>query len=215
MPQPTAAVLDQHFEMVEVRTLVTHPRNPNEGDYGAIQESVETNGFWGALVVQRSTRYVLVGNHRLVVARDAGITHVPVLWVDVDDTQALRILTGDNRTARLGSDKTDLLTEILIELAMSPTGLAGTGYDGDDLDAMMAELNHTLEDAAAKEAKATPIEVTITCSADDDQRRLIEVIAETGLSASRVTVACASLDEQKVLSGRLVDLGYSVKTKGG
>jgi hypothetical protein len=215
MPQPTAAVLDQHFEMVEVRTLVTHPRNPNEGDYGAIQESVETNGFWGALVVQRSTRYVLVGNHRLVVARDAGITHVPVLWVDVDDTQALRILTGDNRTARLGSDKTDLLTEILIELAMSPTGLAGTGYDGDDLDAMMAELNQTLEAAAAKEAKATPIEVVISCDASTEGHALWDDIGDCGAVPSKVTVTCDSADQQRELLARLSTRGYAVKGKGG
>lgn len=133
-------ILNQTVATVAADALKTHPRNANQGDVGAIHESIVTNGFWGTIVAQRSTGYVLAGNHRLMAARQAGATEVPVAWVDVDDEAALRILLADNRTTRLGQDDPNVLATLLQELAVSDAGLAGTGYDGDDLDALIQGL---------------------------------------------------------------------------
>jgi len=130
---------DGASEMVPVGKLKLHPRNVNQGDLGRIDESVEENGFYGALVVQKSTGHVLVGNHRLKAARAKKIKQVPVIYVDVDDDRAMRILLADNRTARLGYDDEAALKDVLTEMATT-TGLQGTGYDGDDLDELIAKL---------------------------------------------------------------------------
>jgi hypothetical protein len=118
-------ILNQTVETVAVTDLKTHPRNVNQGDLGAIHESITANGFWGTIVAQRSTGYVLAGNHRLMAAQQAGATEVPVAWVDVDDEAALRILLADNRTTRLGQDDPNVLAELLQELAASDAGLTG------------------------------------------------------------------------------------------
>ena len=128
------------FEMVAIERLIPHERNVNNGDFGAIHESIEANGFFGALVVQKSTRRILAGNHRFAVAQKMGYSQLPVTWVDVDDDAALRILLADNRTGRLGSDNPNALAELLAELAGTDKGLSGTGFDGDDLDALISEL---------------------------------------------------------------------------
>ena len=65
------------YEMVPVGRLKVHPRNPRQGDVGAICESIQTNQFFGALVVQRSTCHVLAGNHRLLAAKQIGMVEVP------------------------------------------------------------------------------------------------------------------------------------------
>jgi DNA modification methylase len=106
---------------------------------GAILESINENGFYGSIVAQRSTGFILAGNHRYQAALQAGASEVPVTWVDVDDARALRILLADNRTTRLGHDNEQALAELLKELA-DDGGLAGTGYDGDDLDELLKEL---------------------------------------------------------------------------
>lgn len=64
---------------------------------------------------------------------------MPVIWVDVDDETAVRVLLADNRTNDVASYDNAVLAEILAELAAGP-GLEGTGYDGDDLDALIADL---------------------------------------------------------------------------
>jgi len=128
------------FEMVPIGRLKPAPYNPNNGDFGAIHESIVSNGFFGALVVNRRTQHVLAGNHRLAVAAKLGFTELPVTWVDVDLDAEKRILLADNATARAGSDNPAALAELLAELAGTETGLAGTGFDGDDLQTIIDGL---------------------------------------------------------------------------
>jgi hypothetical protein len=120
--------------------LAVHPRNVNEGDAGAIYESIEANGFYGTIVVQKSTGYILAGNHRFLVARQQEAATLPVCLVDVDDDQALRILLADNRTTRLGIDNPAALAQLLQELLGTSRGLEGTGYDRDAMDLLLSDL---------------------------------------------------------------------------
>lgn len=141
---------------VALAKLREHPRNANEGDVGAIAASIEAHGFYGAVIVQRSTGFVLAGNHRLKVAQQAGAASLPVQYVDVDDETALRILVADNRTTRLGRDDDVLLSALLTELAATPAGLDGLGYDGDDLDRLLGDLNRAAEPAVPDEPVTRP-----------------------------------------------------------
>lgn len=96
-------VINEAMESVALSSLKPHPKNPRQGDVGAIYESIEANGFYGAVVAQKSTGHVLAGNHRMLAAQHAGAGSVPVVWVDVDDETALRIPLADNRTNDVAS----------------------------------------------------------------------------------------------------------------
>lgn len=134
-------VHDQTFELVSVDQLTPHPENPRIGDVDVLAGSIQENGFYGAVVVQKSTGYVLAGNHRLKAARNRGIEEIPVAWVDVDDDRARRILLADNRTGDLGTYDDDLLADLLKDLAQTEEALRGTGYTPEDLDNLMALLD--------------------------------------------------------------------------
>ncbi len=144
----TRIINDGYDEHVPIDSLIPHPLNPNQGDYGAIEESINENGFYGALIVSRETRYILVGNHRWKVAKDKGETTIPVIWVIADRNEELRIMAADNQTNRLGSYSTPTLANLLLELTDTPSELKGTGFDGDDLDRFIKEL-------AAKQSEDT------------------------------------------------------------
>lgn len=133
-------IINEKFEQVSVENLKLHPRNPRQGDLSALQQSVEVNGFYGAIVAQRSTGHILAGNHRYLAAKATGLREVPVCWVDVDDVQALRILMADNRTADKATYDDALLAELLSEVQLQTGGLAGTGYDDGDLSALIDAL---------------------------------------------------------------------------
>lgn len=133
-------IINQSVELVSLDKLRPHPKNPRQGDVGAIHESIEHNGFYGVVVAQRSTGYILAGNHRYLAARHAGAKEIPVAWVDVDDDAALRILLADNRTNDLASYDDHALAELLQGLMTETGTLDGTGYDGDALDELLAEL---------------------------------------------------------------------------
>ena len=176
-------LLEQKYEMVDVKLLRQHPRNANQGDLGAIMESVATNGFWGAVIAQKSTGYVLAGNFRLMAARELKIEQIPTIWIDVDDEQAIRVLVADNRANRLGMDDADILSDLLMQLALTDLGLSGTGFDGDDLDAMLVDLQKT--DGPVKEPKAPKWDVVIKCDSEEHQAEVVTTLVDMGLNAMR------------------------------
>jgi len=140
-------IINQKHEQVAVSRLQAHPKNPNVGNVEAIQASIGENGWYGAIIAQKSTGHILVGHHRFRAAMQAGAEKVPVFWVDVDDTRALKILLADNKTAELASRDDELLAEVLAELAGTDDGLTGSGYDSSDLDTLLARTSDDLPDS--------------------------------------------------------------------
>lgn len=126
-------------EVVPIDSLEHHPENPREGDVGAIATAIDANGWHGTIVVQRSTRRILAGNHRVKALRARGDETVPVWWVDVDDATARRILLADNRANDLASYDTGALIDALRRANDDEDGLLGTLFDTDDLAALIAD----------------------------------------------------------------------------
>lgn len=134
------SILNQSSVMVPCADLIRHPRNPRRGDTDRIVQSIRDNGFYGVLIVQRSTNHVLVGNHRLDAAIILEMGEVPVIYVDVDDSRAERIMLADNRSSdAAGYDDTALLA-ILRDINASDEGLAGTAYTADELEAVVKRV---------------------------------------------------------------------------
>ena len=121
--------------------LREHPQNPNRGNVDRIIESIDENGFYGAVIAQKSTGYVLAGNHTLKAVKRLGQRTCPTIWVEVDDEKALKILVADNRVAELAHRDDKILAEVLGNLEeSSPTSLDGTGYVHGELEALLQKL---------------------------------------------------------------------------
>ena len=52
----TVTETSAEVETVNVNALVVHPANPRVGNIDAIKRSIETNGWWGTLVAQKTTK---------------------------------------------------------------------------------------------------------------------------------------------------------------
>lgn len=77
--------------------LAFYPGNSRKGDEDKIEESIGENGFFAPLTVQKSTGYILIGNHRFKVGKERfGLTSFPCVLVDVDERAALKINLADN-----------------------------------------------------------------------------------------------------------------------
>ena len=123
-----------------VADLALLPGNPRQGDIGAVSESMRVNGIYQPIIVNKGTHTgrpleIIAGNHRAQAAQQLGHDTVPAIVLDVDDEQAARIALADNRTSDLATYDTDALLVMLQQLP----DLTGTGYDGDDLDALLAD----------------------------------------------------------------------------
>lgn len=168
-------IVNDGYELVAVGALAPHPRNPRRGDIAAITESIDVNGFFGAVVVQRSTGHILVGNHRYLAAQQAGVREIPVIWVDCDDETALRILLVDNRSADRAVYDEQMLVDALQEMFNGPEGLAGTGFDGKDLNELVQRL-HGEDEATGSLVWGVAVEL----DSKEEQEALIEEMQKEG-----------------------------------
>jgi ParB-like chromosome segregation protein Spo0J len=171
-------IVNQSYEMVPVSVLKTHPRNPRRGDVGAIAESVSENGFFGAVLVQSSSSCILAGNHRYLAAVQENATEVPVIWIDVDDDEALRILLADNRTADMAHYDEAALGALLSELTETSRGISGTGYSEDDVASLLAVFDEA-EHAGGTGGSPTapPLQVTIVIEASEHLVEMTKALA--------------------------------------
>jgi ParB-like chromosome segregation protein Spo0J len=125
-------------EIVELQSVKQHPENARLSDTLTLMNSLDTHGQYRPIVVQKSTNFILAGNHTWDAARRLGWKKIAVTYIDVDDETARRIMLVDNRTSDLAAYDDHQLVKLLHMV----TDLEGTGFDGYDLetlDALMAE----------------------------------------------------------------------------
>lgn len=124
MPVEFAEAVQEH--LVDIDSVQPYPDNPRRGDLKALKESILTNGFYSTILVQRSTGYVVAGNHRLKALKELGAEQVPAMFMDISDADAVRIVLADNRTSDLAFYDDPTLFKLLQDLEGD---FSGTGYD--------------------------------------------------------------------------------------
>jgi ParB-like chromosome segregation protein Spo0J len=168
-------LIEQTYDVVPIDQLSQHPDNPRKGDVELIASSIDANGFYGAVIAQRSTGHVLAGNHRLLAARARDIEHLPVVWVDVDDDRALRIMAVDNRS----NDVAEYDEQRLIELLQGfDHDYRGTGFTETELAAMLAAE----PDAGSLQLEEQALSIIVECDDEQQQHTLLERFAQDGLT---------------------------------
>jgi len=140
-------------KQIPLDSIQPHPENPNQGDVGAITQSLKHHGQYRAIVVSEATGNIVAGNHTYLAAKANGeakiLAHL-IPGLSLEDEK--RIMVADNQYARLATSDDALLVDLLTELAESQDGLIATGYDGDDLDQLIADLQ-PFEDKTGREGE--------------------------------------------------------------
>lgn len=137
--------------MVDIDTVSQHPENANNGDVEEIMVSIEVDGMYRPIEVQRSTGFILAGNHTWEACKGLEATTIPVVYLDVDDNNARRILGKDNWIAR--NARPDYAAEVALLDRIkedSPDGLVGLGKNDQDLEVLrhLAEMVTEFEHAS-------------------------------------------------------------------
>jgi hypothetical protein len=121
------------IERVRAEELRKWPGNPRRGDASRIRESIQVHGVYKPLLVRKGTGEILAGNNVYAEAIKLGIREFDVIYKDVDDETARKIVLVDNRSSDDGSYDPELLREILGEL----DDYAGTGYYDDEISGIL------------------------------------------------------------------------------
>jgi ParB-like chromosome segregation protein Spo0J len=139
--KPVPMIHEMEFEVGAIDSVEYHPENPRQGDVGAICESLDANGFFGAILVQKSRRRIIAGAHRHKSMKASGGTLIPMLILDVDDEKALDILLADNATADQADYDRAALPALLQEIHERRRTLRGTGFNEEQLQQLLDDLN--------------------------------------------------------------------------
>lgn len=150
-----------HIEYMSLNDLVARmvEENPKDHDLGQLHRSLDTFGYVTPPMIDEGTKYLVAGHGRvtaLLQQRNSGkpapkriqVTAdgdwlVPVIrGIAFDNPNAARAyLVADNQLAIMGGWLEQDLVNLLQDLAESaPEMLEATGFTGDDLDALAAEL---------------------------------------------------------------------------
>lgn len=122
---------------LDIETIRPYPANPRNGDTERIVESLAAHDQYRAIVVQASTGLILAGNHTYAALMETGAKQVYAHVLECDDDEAAKIVLVDNRTNDVARYDNGLLLELLNSVS---DDLSGTGYDKQDVDRLIAEM---------------------------------------------------------------------------
>ena len=169
--------------------IIGADNNPKDHDLGVLYQSMKRFGFTNPIIMNESTGKLLAGHGRLQtlkMLRDNGekapdrievevdtgdknieYWYVPVLYgVSIDNvSEAQAYLIADNRLTEIGGwkpmDLMDSLTEILEETG----NLDGTGYDLDDIETILGDMERDLDisddDIAINDDNETEVSIAV------------------------------------------------------
>jgi DNA modification methylase len=144
------------FAVDKLRLL---PGNPRRGNVDAVKRSLEAFGQRKPIVVRRSDRVVIAGNHTLQAAQALGWAEVAVVWVDDDDTTSKAFALADNRTAELGDYDEAALADLIGQVgSVDPELLEATGWANDDLRKLLNGLEKSGDEGDGVEIFEMPTE---------------------------------------------------------
>lgn len=198
----------EYVELFPIADLKPHPDNPRVHDDEAMDESIEATGFSGAVLVQKSSNYILDGHGRVKALQRKGETTVPAFVIDCDDATAVKILLSRNRVGDKSGYDEDILAGLLGSLA-EDGDLYGTAYSPDDLDELLRsetpeeefeggyvededEAKHRGERVAKTKASVGLREVVLVYR-DEDYEKLKQAVAVISDFASATSTSEAVL----------------------
>lgn len=130
---------------VPIDSIQPHPDNPWDGDDEGIATSLKRFGQLRPILVQKSSGYIVAGNHTYRGAVRLGADRIAANLEDLTDEVAEAYLIADNRWHLRGSFNDEALVKILARIE-ERGALEGTGYDVDDVEdlrALLGKLDET------------------------------------------------------------------------
>ena len=188
------------IELVALDRVIPYARNPrnNEAAIAKVAASIKEYGFRQPIVVDEEW-VIIAGHTRLQAAQTLGLKKVPVhVATGLNAAQVKAYRLADNRTGEDAQWDEELLAIELGELAEDGFDLDLTGFDGIELDKLLADMasEGLTDDDAVPEVPEVPV------TQEGDIWRLGDHRLICGDATSREAV-------DKLLDGQLADMVFT------
>ena len=159
-------------QYIDLEEIIEADNNPKDHDLGVIYQSINRFGFTNPIMLNEATGKLLAGHGRLQalklikdandpipdrIVEEDGRWMVPVIkGINIDNpAEAQAYLLADNRLTELGGWKNIDLIESLNEIMEKTGDLDGTGYDLEDIDTILRDLERdSFGDAAGESTES-------------------------------------------------------------
>ena len=158
-----------NIQIIDINKLIPATYNPrkdlktDDAEYIKIKNSIVKFGFVSPLVINKDMT-VIGGHQRLKVLKDLGITEVECIVVDLDKTNEKALNIALNKIQ--GDWDEDKLEALLQELKLEEFDMNLTGFDFDEVDEILNDINGTKEDNFDVDSAYEEIEEPITKPGD-------------------------------------------------
>tara|TARA_B100001250_G_scaffold411852_1_gene441532 strand:+ start:6705 stop:7352 length:648 start_codon:yes stop_codon:yes gene_type:complete len=200
------------IETIKLSDLKEHPRNYKthpEDQLQHIISSIEEHGFYRNIVIAKDNT-ILAGHGVFQACQLMNKEEVPVirLNIDHDSTQALKVLTSDNEIQNLAKVDDRELSEILKDILDEDLDLTGTGFDQEQLSALIYTTRPSTEVADIDEAKewvgmvdfeptGKDIKVIIQFDNEEDKQEMLNRIGATHINKQIGNISTIWYPERK------------------
>ena len=187
-----------HDEVVDIDSVKPNPRNPNhhpEEQIELLAKIIQKQGWRKPITVSTRSGLIVSGHGRLLAAKAAGVSHVPVDFQHYESEEAeLADLLADNRLAELSEIDNETLAELFADLDTGELDVDLTGYTEDEYGKIMAALEKGIADTGSTEREdlsdnvPAVFEVIVECIDEAEQRRAYEKLTGEGYECRVLTL---------------------------
>jgi len=174
------------IEYIDLDDIIEADSNPKDHDIGVIYQSIKRFGFNNPIMLNEATGKLLAGHGRLQtlkIMKDNGepapdrinvekdleddrieFWYVPVLkGVSIENVaEAQAYLLADNRITELGGWQPMDLMESLTDIIEQTGNLEGTGYDLEDVETILGDMETTTFEVDDKQISEVKDETEVT-----------------------------------------------------
>lgn len=152
----------QKIRIDKLKPATYNPRKdlkPNDPEYIKIKNSIENFGYVSPLIINNDMT-VIGGHQRLKVLKELGFTEIECIVVDLDKTNEKALNIALNKIQ--GDWDEEKLEDLLQELKLQNFDTNLTGFDFDEVDEMLKDMNGSKEDDFDIDSAYEEIEEPIT-----------------------------------------------------
>jgi len=131
----------QYVDIDSLKPFEGNPRTISEKGLEKLQRSIEEYGFVNPILAQRGTNMIIAGHQRIKAARNAGLSKVPVIFLDFDEITAKAYNLMDNRSVEESDWDFGLLADLIMELDNGEIDLELTGFDASEIENIINWMN--------------------------------------------------------------------------
>lgn len=172
-PKATASgipVFCAHDAIVPIEKVIPNPRNPNTHPAEQIKllgRIIQAAGWRQPITVSNRSGFIVKGHGRLLAAKKAGLTEVPVDYQEyANEAEEYADLIADNRLAELSEIDTELLADIFQDIDLSEIPAELTGYTESEINDLTSALADELDDTTNEDVTVPEVQEIVTKPGD-------------------------------------------------